>query len=437
MAADLVPIRLSLSAGDRYTVWAPRWRDSGDEWEAFLGKDEDLYVFSSVADLVAFVRSDEDNDLTDHPAWTRLRTAHAHKFEPAKDKQFDLVAVEELVSEKPTEESVTALAGVLAIVSSIGSVCELAAVSKFFNGNPALGTVSGGIEHFTGKAGAKRWHAIAEIIARGWDDVLGAIDDIATTPEVDETLSAKAEDELAEERDDEETDETDEAAEAPADATEPDEEALEDDEADGEPDDDADETETRAAGDTVVLGSDKDFWLQVGIDPIRIITSSGTFYTLRCYLDDQPIFLGRNGRISVFTSERALARYLADEHDHDLADLSTYDDIRTAATDGSLEVEITDDNIYVLSGLADDLADGPDAVDRDQLELAVEVLRDIGDYSEDSTVDKALEPGRPLGKLVAAVLEPGSVAKPSPPYAAAVREWEKLEQFVDGRLRRE
>lgn len=44
MAADLVPIRLSLSAGDRYTVWAPRWRDSGDEWEAFLGKDEDLYL---------------------------------------------------------------------------------------------------------------------------------------------------------------------------------------------------------------------------------------------------------------------------------------------------------------------------------------------------------------------------------------------------------
>ena len=113
----------------------------------------------------------------------------------------------------------------------------------------------------------------------------------------------------------------------------------------------------------MVLGSDEDFWVQVGIDPIRIMTSSGTFYTLRCYLDDRPIFLGRNGRISVFSSERALARYLADEHDHDLADLSTYDDIRTAATDGSLAVEVTDDNIYVLSGLADDIADGPDAVD--------------------------------------------------------------------------
>lgn len=429
MAADLVPIRLSLSDGDRYTVWAPRWRDSGDEWEAFLGQDEDLFAFASVADLVAFVRSNDDNDLADHPSWNELRSAHAHTFEPAEDKQFDLIAVEELVAEKPTEESVTALAGTLAIVSSIGSVCELPAVSKFFNGNPILGTVSGGIEHFTGKAGTKRWNAIAEVIGRTWDDVLEAIDGIVTTPEVDEKLSEKAADELAEEREEVEAEEDTEAADAAEESADPDDDDADEDE--DEP------TEERATGDTVVLGSDKDFWLQVGIDPIRIMTSSGTFYTLRCYLDDQPIFLGRNGRISVFTSERALARYLADEHDHDLADLSTYDDIRTAATDGSLAVEITEDNIYVLSGLADDLADGPDAVDREQLELAVEVLRDIGDYSEDSAVDKALDPSRPLGKLVAAVLEPDSVTKPSPPYAAAVREWEKLEQFVDGRLRRE
>ncbi|RAU95263.1 primosomal protein [Mycobacterium colombiense] len=433
MAADLVPIRLSLSDGDRYTVWAPRWRDSGDEWEAFLGKDEDLFAFASVADLVAFVRSNDDNDLADHPSWNELRSAHAHTFEPAGDQQFDLIAVEELVAEKPTEESVAALAGTLAIVSSIGSVCELPAVSKFFNGNPILGTVSGGIEHFTGKAGTKRWNAIAEVIGRSWDDVLAAIDGIVTTPEVDEKLSEKAADELAEEREEVEADEDTDAADAADEGVE--ESADPDDEAETEDDDEA--TEERATGDTAVLGSDKDFWLQVGIDPIRIMTSSGTFYTLRCYLDDQPIFLGRNGRISVFTSERALARYLADEHDHDLADLSTYDDIRTAATDGSLAVEITEDNIYVLSGLADDLADGPDAVDREQLELAVEVLRDIGDYSEDSAVDKALETSRPLGKLVAAVLEPDSVTKPSPPYAAAVREWEKLEQFVDGRLRRE
>lgn len=448
MAADLVPIRLSLSTGDRYTIWAPRWRDAGDEWEAFLGKDEDLYAFESVADLVAFVRSDTDNDLVDHPAWKDLTSAHAHRFEPAEDRQFDLVTVEELVSEKPTEEAVAALAATLAVVSSIGSVCELAAVSKFFNGNPILGTVSGGIDHFTGKAGLKRWNSIAEVIGRSWDDVLAAIDKIVTTPEVDAELSAKASDELAEEREDEDTEgepeaddevteDTDEEAPEEATGEAPDADTTEDTDETEEAEDEIEQEEARAPGDTVVLGSEDDFWLQVGIDPIRIMTSSGTFYTLRCYLDDRPIFLGRNGRISVFSSERVLARYLADEHDHDLADLSTYDDIRTAATDGSLEVEVTDDNIYVLSGLADDIADGPDAVDREQLDLAVELLRDIGDYSEEGTVDKTLETSRPLGKLVAYLLEPDSVAKPTPPYAAAVREWEKLEQFVDGRLRRE
>ncbi len=447
MVADLVPIRLSLSAGDRYTVWAPRWRDAGDEWEAFLGKDDDLYAFETVSDLVAFVRTDSDNDLVDHPAWNDLTSTHARDLDPAEDKQFDLVAVEELVAEKPTEESVTALAATLAIVSSIGSVCELSAVSKFFNGNPNLGTVSGGIDHFTGKAGQKRWNSIAEIIGRGWDDVLSAIDEIISTPEVDAEMAAKAADELAEEPEEPEEPE-EEAEEAKGQDDREDDEAAGEvgdeaaDEADDaedaeEAEDEADEEEAGAPGDTVVLGSDEDFWLQVGIDPIRIMTGSGTFYTLRCYLDDRPIFLGRNGRISVFSSERALARYLADEHDHDLSDLSTYDDIRTAATDGSLAVDITDDNVYVLSGLADDFADGPDAVDRDQLDLAVELLRDIGEYSEESTVDKALETGRPLGKLVAYVLDPDSVSKPAAPYSAAVREWEKLEQFVESRLRRE
>src|ERR1700751_253027 len=113
MAAGLVPIPLSLSAGDRYTVWALRWRDAGEEWEAFLGKDDDLYVFETVSDLVALVRSDSDHDLLDHPAWKDRAAAHAAKLDAAEDKQFDLVVVEELVSEKPTEGSVAALAGAL------------------------------------------------------------------------------------------------------------------------------------------------------------------------------------------------------------------------------------------------------------------------------------------------------------------------------------
>jgi hypothetical protein len=425
MAAELVPIRLTLTKGDFYTVWAPRWRDAGDEWEALLGKDEDLYGFASAADLVAFVRGGDEHDLSDHPAWGQLLEASAHKLDPSEERQFDLIAVEELLADKPTEESVVTLARTLAIVSSIGSVCELPAVTKFFNGNPTLSSVNGGLDEFSGKAGLKRWNNIAAIVGRNWDGIIAAIDDIITTPAVDEKLSAKAADELAEPAPEEPEDEVV--------TVEDDNDLIED----GDAADDEDAALADQAESAGVRGGDDDFWARVGIDPVQMMTSSGTFYTLRCYFDDRPLFLGRNGRISVFTSERALARYLADEHDHDLSDLSTYDDIRTAATDGSLDVDVTDENVYVLAGLAEELAEGPDGIDREQLALAVELLQDVGDYSEDDTVDRTLTADSALGRFVAYVTEPDTNDRPAAPHAEAVAEFEKLERFLESRLRRE
>lgn len=422
MAADIVPVRLGLTKGDLYTLWAPSWRDADDEWQAFLGKDDDLYGFESVADLTAFVRTSNDNDLTDHPAWDELTAGSAHLLDPAEDRQHDLIGVPEVAAEKPTEESVATLLHALAVVQAIGSVCDLTVVSKFFNGNPVLGSLGGGAEAFEGRGGRKRWGEIEAVIARNWDGVVDAIDDIVTIPDVDAAASEKAAAELAEP------------------APEPqvvDDEALDDEAVDDEVDADPEETALTAAATAQVLGSDEDFWAHVGIDPIRLLTRGGTFYTLRCYLDEQPIFLGRNGRISVFGSERSLARYLADEHESDLSDLATFDDIKTAATDGSLQIRVTDDNVYVLRTLSDDIADGPDAMDVEQLELAVELIRDVGDYAEDDTVEKALDHDQPLGRFVGHVLTPDKIGKPPTPYAKAVEQWEKVETFVESRLREE
>jgi hypothetical protein len=424
MAAEIVPVRLGLTKGDLYTLWAPSWRDAEDEWQAFLGKDEDLYAFESVADLVAFIRTNKDNDLVDHPGWAALTEGSAHLCDPAEDQRHDLIGVPDVVAEKPTEESVASVLGSLTIVQALGSVCDLMAVSKFFNGHPVLGSVGGGLEAFEGRAGRKRWSEIEAIIARSWDGVIDAIDAIVTTPDVDGTASQKAADELAEP-----APEPDIEDEATADA---DDVVIED-----EVDTDEEVAALAAVAKSQVLGSHEDFWGQVGIDPVQIMTSGGTYYTLRCYLDDQPIFLGRNGRISVFGSERALARYLADEHESDLSDLSTFDDIRTAATDGSLRIKVTEDNVYVLSELSNDIADGPDTVDSEQLELAVELLRDVSDYAEDTTVDEALEVDQPLGRFVAHVLDPESVRKPPPPYAKAAAQFDALAGFVESRLRTE
>jgi hypothetical protein len=420
MAADIVPVRLGLTKGDLYTLWAPSWRDADDEWQAFLGKDDDLYGFESTADLVAFVRTNSDNDLTDHPAWTALTQSSAHRLDPSEERQHDLIGVPELAAEKPTEESVATLLHALAVVQAVGSVCDLPVVSKFFNGNPVLGSLGGGLEAFEGRTGRKRWAEVESVIARSWDGVVDAIDEIVTIPDVDSKASEKAAAELAEP------------------APEPEDEGVDDEVViEGEVDTDDEEAALTAQATEQVLGSDEDFWTHVGIDPIRLLTRGGTFYTLRCYMDDQPIFLGRNGRISVFGSERSLARYLADEHESDLSDLATFDDIKTAATDGSLQIRVTDDNVYVLRTLSDDISDGPDAVDVDQLDLAVELIRDVADYSEDSTVEDALDHDQPLGRFIGHVLTPDKVSAPAAPYAKAVEQWEKVESFVESRLREE
>jgi hypothetical protein len=422
MAADIVPVRLGLTKGDLYTLWAPLWRDDEDEWQGFLGKDEDLYAFESVADLVAFVRTSKDNDLTDHPAWAALTEANAHLLDPSEARQHDLVSVPELVAEKPTAETVETLLKALAVVQALGSVCDLTPVAKFFNGNPVLGSLGGGIDAFAGRTGRKRWAEVEAVIGRNWDGVIDSIDEVVTVPAVDSAASEQAAAELAEPAP--ELDEPDDST---------DDDAVIDDVVDTDTESEALDAEAQSQ----LLGSREDFWAQVGIDPIRVMTGSGTYHTLRCYFDDSPRFLGRNGRISVFTSERTLARYLADEHESDLSGFSTYEDIRTAATDGSLRIKAIDDNVYVLTGISDDLADGPDAVDRDQLELAVELLRDVSDYAEDTTVEDALDIDQPLGRYVAHVLTPGKVGKPPAPYAKAVAQWDKLEAFVESRLRQE
>src|SRR5207245_11200197 len=45
VAMDIVPIQLSLTAGDLITLWAPRWREAGEEWEGFLGDEDAIHAF--------------------------------------------------------------------------------------------------------------------------------------------------------------------------------------------------------------------------------------------------------------------------------------------------------------------------------------------------------------------------------------------------------
>jgi hypothetical protein len=403
MAVDIVPIELSVTAGDLVTLWAPRWREDGEEWEAFLGDDENLFAFTDVAALVGFVRTAAKHDLVDHPAWSLVPRLPAADLRPDDSHRYDLVGVPELVAQSPDTWVIGELADVVSMVRSLAEVCGLDGVHEVLDSTPGFAMLAGGTLAFGGRDGARRWDALCEVIAKRWDEVLDAVDGVVRSPDVDTEAVETAATELSE-----------------SDAAAIDEQRS--------------DPATRGTGtaDDPVLA----FWAQVGIDPIRIISDVGDHYTLRCYVDDAAVFLGRNGRIDAFTSPRALIRYVLEHpRGHDLDAVSTWPQVTQRAADRELAVAVDAGNSYVLAGLADDLAGGPQTVDPGQLELAVELVTDAEQWAGSDAADKALARSEPLGWLVSFLLRPDPTRlAPSPPFDAEVAAWRALVGGFEDRL---
>lgn len=422
MAADIVPIELGLPQGDVVTLWAPRWREDGEEWEAFLGHEDDLYGFADTARLAAFVRTATEHDLIDHPAWHIVPGLSVGELTPDEDHQYDLVGVPELVAEEPDTWVLSELADIVSMVRSLADVCELEQVHEILNSATGFDLLDQGTLPFSGREGEVVWTELAEVVAEKWDDVLDAIDEVVSEPAVDEAALTTAQEELAalEEELAEGSDE--------ADSDEAEESGSDDEESESDSDADEAEAEEEPVG----------FWAEVGIDPIKIITADAEVYTLRCYLDDEPLFLGTDGKIDVCRSPKALARFVADAgaaEGNDLAQVSTWEQVLTAAVDGSLTVEIDPGNAYVFPGIAEDITEGPDAVDPTQLELAVELLTDAADWAGDDSVNAALSQSEPLGWLVSFVLRPDpNRLAPSAPFDKEETAWKALVEKFEGRL---
>jgi hypothetical protein len=402
VASDIVPIQLSLTEGDLVTLWAPRWREEGEEWEAFLGDDDSLFAFPEVTQLAAFVRTATEHDLVDHPAWSVVPDLAVAELTPEETQRYDIVGVPELVAEDPDTWTVGELAEIMEMVRSIADVCELDAVNDVLAAAPAFGLLRQGTLPFAGREGMRLWTQMVETIAQRWDEVIDALDALVSTPEVDGAALAVAEKEV----------------EVVEDADEP---IITEADDDGTPDD-----------------SEVGFWEEVGIDPVRISTRDGDYYTLRCYLDDRPVFLGSDGRIDVFRSERALARWLGEDgaEGHDLVAASTWPEIVERAGVGELEVVVDDLNAYPLTGLSDDLAEGPLTVDPAQLELVTELLLDVGDWAGDDEPRRALAESQALGWLVSFVTKPDPTRlAPSPPFDAEANRFRELVDELITRLR--
>lgn len=416
MAADIIPIQLSLTKGDVVTLWAPTWEEDGEDWEAFLGHGDRLYVLPDAAHLAAFIRSDAPHDLTDHPSWPVAKRALADELVADDDHRFDIVGIPELVAEPPNVWSLAELADTVAMLHSLAEVCDLPAVEEILASSAGFSSAAIGQAAFLGRAGKKLWNEVGKIVASRWDTVIETLDGIIAEPETDDDAVATAVDEIESMR-----------RSAAAVARESDSVAV------GHGDDvsPAEEVGGANAGhqeQAEERDPDLDFWDEVGIDCVSITVDGRTGWTLRCYLDDTPVFLSTGERIQLHASPAALETYLADASaENSLSHLDAWATIREAIDGGEASVIAGPENQYRLDGLRDDLLAGPELVDAGQLELAVELLQDAADSRGDEEPALALGSSTALGNLVRAITHPDpNRLPPSPPFDDEVAAWDAL-----------
>jgi hypothetical protein len=395
VAAEIIPIQLGLTAGNGLTLWAPRWREDGEEWEAFLGHGEDLYVFPTPAHLAAFIRGTDEHDLTDHPEWEAVSQAMTDELVPDDDHRFDIVGVPELVAETPDIWTLAELADTVSILRSLADVCDLPAIEDVLAGADGFAVLSMGEAAFTGRRGEKLWDGIGAVVSKRWDEVIEALDSLVKTPEVDAAILAAAEAEAA-------------AVNAIVVQNADEDAIVELEEGERDPE----------------LG----FWDEVGIDCVEITVGGRSGWTLRCYLEDEPVFLSKANRIQIFSSDEKLENYLTDAGaDHKLASLAVWPEIREAIDGGDAVVVAGPENTYELDGLGDSLITGPGAVDRRQLELAVELLTDAAVARKDEETADALSTATPLSSLISAIVKPAADRMPpAPPFDDEVGAWNVL-----------
>ncbi|HZZ47329.1 MAG TPA: primosomal protein [Pseudonocardia sp.] len=427
---DIVSIQLSLTAGDLITLWAPPWRADGEDWEAFLGDEEHVHAFPDAARLAAYVRTVTEHDLADHPAWPQVLQLSATELVPTEDQCYDLVGLPEIAAEKADSWTVSELANIIAMVRSLADACGLDEVREVLDSTEAFDSLERGTWAFTGREGAKLWDELGATVAARWDTVIDSLDHLVRTPDVDEAALEAARVELAG------------SSGRPGEVTP----AADTDSVPAAATNTPTGTDAAAVGgvsspapDTAPADlSATEPWDELGIDPIQINTDDGTYYTLRCYLDDKPVFFGLGGRIRAFDSATALAGHLGSDaatDGHDLTRASTWPEVLERSTRGELPVAVEPGNSYHLAGLAEDLRAGPLEVDPNQLDLAVELLKDVDEWAGDDTATDALAPSATLGWLTSFVLAPDPTRLvPSPPFDAEAQRWTDLVTNLGKRL---
>lgn len=404
----IVPIKLSLTEGDFYTLWASKWRQNGSEWQAFLGNKESVLLFNTEAELLVFLESGKKHDLLDHPNWESFNSRDVTRVTPAARDEYDLIGMPAKLAERPGYEAVSTVARCLDVTESLAEVASAEHTVIFFATHSIIRNAARGADHYAGPEGLREWSTLGRVILNNWPEVIEELDANVTVVDSSEfaedavqdasrrITEAAAAKELAKK-------EAEEAAKAEAETADP---------------------------------YDSSLWAAAGIDPVKITINSQSTYTLRTYVNGKPLFLGKWGEITTFQTPKQLLRWIIENDDHDLAALSSWQDIVNAANAGELVVEVHPDNQYSFNGVAKAIEQGPEAVDADQMARCYEICADAADWAGDDSINSyMLEHPRfqdYLGYMLGSTEHAGYV--PSKPYTDHVNAWVDLENMLTRRF---
>jgi hypothetical protein len=333
--ASIVPITLTVNGRTGLTLWAPPWVDDDDEeWQGFLGDGSKILMFPSADELHAYVATSDENDLSDHPAWPSVRRLSVEQLRPGGDDAYDLDEVYEWAAGEPDPIHVSALANVVDMVAKIADCCDDGALRRLVGSTPAYEELVDDEVSYLGREGRKRWTELGDIIAGSWERAI---------TRVEQWLSWRG---------------------------------------------DFDSSELEA--ETV--------WDKVGAEPIEIVLSDVTYLSVRGYgardggdLDttmstdpdlraeqDDVLFLGGEGNVTVFTEVADLAEFCRAATQHDLVRLERWAELAEVEDDDVFRP--TSENSYDLTAPSERALDlVAELLDYCDLEVDLDTLGDVSD----------------------------------------------------------
>jgi hypothetical protein len=183
---------------------------------------------------------------------------------------------------------------------------------------------------------------------------------------------------------------------------------------------------TRVHASPAAVAAAAEFWEAVGILPVEIVVPEGAGLTLRCYVEDEARFLGKDGEIYLFDTPSDLARFIAGNEEHDLTEIASWPEVADTDT-MPLPADQDRYDLTELSEVLAEVADGGAAlVAHAALTQPVEGVRDIAEYAGLKRVDELLGPTTALGRAVARAERTPDLPLRVEETGELTREWDEV-----------